>query len=313
MAIVLQARDYFFDTPTIIVDRFIHTATHFQLKLILWIAKNSGKSYEKEFICSYFDVTEAQLFEALNFWSENNVLTEKNGSYLLGSGYAGDDSESYSISYVIKRKETDKNLSEMLIRAESLMGKTFSTGEIIKLFTLHERDGMDYDIILLMIAYCINIGKKGMSAIENTGAHWIKIGIDTHEKAENFIKTALERHDVKNQLSRIVGAGTRALTAAENKNFDIWLNEYGFTLDLIKLAYDKTIDNTGVYKNSYMNSILKKWHESGIKTESDIELLDKKPAFVKPQANAKPRKKTNIDMEEYKELSWRIFEDDLKD
>ena len=65
---------------------------------------------------------------------------------------------------------------------------------------------------------------------------------------------------------------------------DILADKMGFSDDMIRLAYEKTVMNTGKVAFNYMNSILKDWAEKGIKTPADTE------------KEAKPQKEINSHM-----------------
>ena len=48
----------------------------------------------------------------------------------------------------------------------------------------------------------------------------------------------------------------------------------GFTDDAIRLAYERCINNIGKRSFSYINSILKHWHEAGIHSAAEAETRD---------------------------------------
>ena len=53
-----------------------------------------------------------------------------------------------------------------------------------------------------------------------------------------------------------------------------------FHFDMIKLAYDRTVDNTKSFSMSYMNKILESWKNAGFKNVEEVEKGD-----IKPQAS----------------------------
>ena len=96
-------------------------------------------------------------------------------------------------------------------------------------------------------------------------------GRDSYEKFELYLA---ERERVNSDIGRIrrlIGAGERALTSKEDKMFENWLGVWRMPFDLIQLAFEKTIDNTGKFSVTYMNSILKRWFEGGVTTVEDVE------------------------------------------
>jgi DNA replication protein DnaD len=63
----------------------------------------------------------------------------------------------------------------------------------------------------------------------------------------------------------------------------------GFGEELIEMAYDRTVTNTGGLKWGYMNSILKSWHEKGLFTPADVREKDGRKAKQQPKQPGKPK------------------------
>ena len=59
------------------------------------------------------------------------------------------------------------------------------------------------------------------------------------------------------------------LTQGEEKYLKAWA-DWGFSDEVIRMAYDKTCMNTGALKWPYMHSILKSWNAQGLTTVDEI-------------------------------------------
>ena len=68
----------------------------------------------------------------------------------------------------------------------------------------------------------------------------------------------------------LFGIGARRLTAYEEKYFSSWSEDMKIPFDLVKIAFDRTVEKKGTPQKSYINGILKAWHEAGIKTEEEL-------------------------------------------
>ena len=68
--------------------------------------------------------------------------------------------------------------------------------------------------------------------------------------------------------------------------------------DLIALAYDKTVVHCKELRWGYMNGILKRWLEKGVRTAADAMALDA-PAKKDERSNVQPQKKEMDRMKEY--------------
>ena len=71
----------------------------------------------------------------------------------------------------------------------------------------------------------------------------------------------------------------RELSGGEINYISKWVSEFSMSEAMIRNAYEKTVNNTGKISMPYMNTILKSWHEKGIKTVSQIAQLDSPSAF----------------------------------
>ena len=55
---------------------------------------------------------------------------------------------------------------------------------------------------------------------------------------------------------------------------DRWLNQYGFSIEIIKEACARTIRQIHEPKFEYIDSILERWQKAGVKGLSDLKTLD---------------------------------------
>ena len=53
-----------------------------------------------------------------------------------------------------------------------------------------------------------------------------------------------------------------------------WTKEYGFLLDVIQEACDKTVMTTDRNRFAYADGILTKWYQAGVHHKSDIPVAD---------------------------------------
>ena len=69
------------------------------------------------------------------------------------------------------------------------------------------------------------------------------------------------------------GIGTRKLTSKEQKQVDLWVNEFKFELDVIEKAYEITISATNKPSLHYAHAILEKWYAEGVRSIADVEAI----------------------------------------
>ena len=112
-----------------------------------------------------------------------------------------------------------------------------------------------------------------MHYIETVGLAWYKDGILTLKDAK-----AREKLGKKNYYTifRAFGIRNRDPIPDEIAAMDRWLNEYGFSTDIIGEAASRTIRKTGQPSFPYADVILTAWHNAGVKSLDDITVLDER-------------------------------------
>lgn len=94
---------------------------------------------------------------------------------------------------------------------------------------------------------------------------------------------------------------------------NLWLNQYGFTLEIISEACSRTVLATGKASFSYADSILESWFKQGVHHLSDIDSLDlnfqqkksakAKAAAPKPKAPASKNRFNNFQQRNYNNMA----------
>ena len=76
------------------------------------------------------------------------------------------------------------------------------------------------------------------------------------------------------RILQAFGIRGRSPVEKERRTMEVWLNDYGFSLDIINEAAERAIHKAHPFE--YANGILKGWHEADVRTVSDIAALDEK-------------------------------------
>lgn len=301
-SVIMESKDNsYIMLPSAVVDRYINAATHSQLKVLLWLIKNAGKTADEFEIAAYLNISAEDLNDAIAFWVKNEVLIKKGERLSLNvSGYSMTDSPAYSGEVIAEKLKNDKRLAMLAEKASQLLGKLLSPSELSLILKLNDYEGLSPEVIILIIEHCVSNGQKGLRNIEKTAKNFSEMGIDTAGKAENYIKELGYRRSMEAKIASIIGAAGRPLTESEKKNIAVWSSEYKFSLDMIKKAYEITVDNTGKYSITYMSTILRSWFEKGFKTIEDAD-NEQKP-------RKKKKKEANFDISENIKNSWKIVQ-----
>ncbi len=183
----------------------------------------------------------------------------------------------YKISEIAERKSSDRRLSEMYEHAHMLLDRPLSPNDTTTLYGFYDWLGLPVEVILMILEHCVSLGKKSMRYIEAVALSWYDMGICTAEKASSHLAALDKAGRAKRRFKKLLNISGRDLSDAEYHHLVEWSENMGFSDDMIKLAYEKTVMNTGKASFNYMHAILKNWHELGIKTP-EAATKEAKPA-----------------------------------
>lgn len=135
---------------------------------------------------------------------------------------------------------------------------------------LYESLGFSAELIMYLYEYCVSKNKKNPSYIEAVALSWAEEGIDTVEKAE--AATVLYNSNY-NAVNKAFGLN-RAPGNVEKQFINKWLNKFGFPIDIIVEACNRTILMTQKPDFKYADKILENWFKKGVKDLSQVAKLD---------------------------------------
>ncbi len=269
-----------FAVPACVVDRHLGSADGVQLKVLLYCLRHAGEPLEEEKAAAAAGCTAQGVRDALNYWCGAGVLAQ-GPEFGPGEAAAPEKPEEKaeekpkkvapsrsipktSVADVLRRKKESEEVRFLLSQAESCLKKMLSSAEITTLVGLYDWAGMRVEVILMVLEYCASIGKTNMRYIERTALDWANNGIDTHEKAEEYIKKITEQGQRESLVKAAFGIYDRNLIDKEREYISAWFQDYGFSIPMIKLAYERTVERTGKLSFPYVNSILRSWYEKGV-------------------------------------------------
>jgi len=179
--------------------------------------------------------------------------------------------------YIAKRINEDKEIEALLNEAQYILGRPVSPNENAGMIMMHDNDGLPCEVILMLLTYGAS-NQKGMRQIEAMGAAWAKEGILTLEQADEKIRELEEGKEAYRRVQSILGLEFRKPSQKEEENYNRWINEWKFSDDIIKAAYDICINSKGKYIPNYVNTVLQRWYQNGIRTIEQVNIERSKPS-----------------------------------
>ncbi len=311
-----------FAVPSEVVDKHIRLAGSVQLKVLLWMMRHSADEKNIDEMSDALGVSSADCADALTFWSEMGLLISKDEDIIpepiqeksvetnVTPPVKKDEKKILpeidvvkpTVEQIVARGNESEEIRFLFNEAQMRMGKTIGHDGQAVLLMMHDAYGLPVEVIVTIIEYCVSVGKTSTSYIAKIGKDWGEREIDTLEKADEVICELKASDEMWGEFKIRTGVSTPRPTSAQMKYLNRWKNEYGFSMDMIFLAYEETANNIQKMSFPYMDKILKNWFENGLRTPSDVARAKQErnnapsqQTAPKAEQNGKKRSSYNID------------------
>ena len=216
----------------------------------------------------------------------------------------------YTLEDITCALGSGSGFSALADEVERRLGKRLSTADLKTLYTIYDHLALPAEVILLVVGWCeaeverkYGAGRKPfLSQIRKEAFRWAREGVDTAQRAEEFLQRQMESRTRESEIARLLDLPQRPLVERERKYIAAWL-EMGFDNEVLRLAYEKTVMGTASKSMDwrYMNGILRRWHEKGLHSRSQIEAGDNAPRRGSAPA-ADPNQRARADLERARRL-----------
>ena len=161
-------------------------------------------------------------------------------------------------------------LAAVIDQCQQIFERMFNPAEVSVIVGLNDHLGLEPEYILTLCAYYAKKKPKcKLSYIEKTAYTLWNDGITTVDDLEAHVKN-LELYDgAVGCIRRLMGIGGRALTQKENASINHWVQDLGFSTDVIEYCYEVTVNSAGEFSFDYANTVMDGWYSSGVRTLED--------------------------------------------
>lgn len=321
-----------FAVPTAVVDKGLKLASEAQMKVLLYILRNSGATLSDESVAEALSLHPEDVRDAITYWCDKGLLlSTANTLTMAETSQTGESVPVVSAvqvvsntqqaekprpvsrvskpepGYVAKRLRADKNLVFLMDEAQRILGKVLSNSDTATLVMLHDTDGLPVEVILMLMEHSVQIDKGNMRYIEKAGIQWASEGVTTISLAEEKIRRYSESSVAFTTISAVFGMRIGGTPTKKQLEYaDLWVNEWKFSEAMLRLAYEKCVDSKGELNLSYINGILRRWFEQGLRNPQEVTVADaSKQKANKKQTNSDQT--PSYDIDEYEKKS--IFDD----
>ncbi len=171
----------------------------------------------------------------------------------------------------IRNFNSRENVRELIFITEQYLGRTLTRSDLNIIFFWYDELKLPTDVIEVIIENCVAKGKSSLYYMQKVAEDFASRNIRTVKEA----KTAMNQgSSLYYAVLKAFGIRGRNLVPAEQDFLNQWSDRMGFSTEVIEEACSRTIRSTHEANFAYANSILKKWHENGIRTLDDIAKSD---------------------------------------
>ncbi len=299
-----------FALPTQIPDKYIKMANETQIKAILWIFRHSGEEINAAEIAKHIGKSSAAVEESLCYWASVGVLKSDNIPLAQDAVSAVSSSPQKVLQPIPETKPSYEQIKtrckespelELLFNdVQKRLGRTIGYEGEYTILMMHDSYGLPLEVILMLVDYCVSMGKSSYAYMKKVAQNWGEREIDSIEKADALISKLNTCQSTWTKFCSMTGIQNPKPTSSQAALLLKWVGEYKFSAEMIYLAYEEMSDNCSRTSFKYMDEILKNWFLKGIKNPEDAER--EKQQFKKSRAKPKAQVSASTgsyDMDEF--------------
>lgn len=252
------------------------------LRVLLWVASDLSLAEKPTTLSKLADCDAKTVRAALTYWREAGVLVNDGDGAIPVAAQPqrepskktllkrADELPTYTSTELAALLEKRESVRVLVDEAQRILGKIFNMSEINILVGMLDYLGLGEECILLLLAHCKRIGKVNLRAIEKYAYPLVERGITDVTALEEEIRTVEALYSFEGQVRKLFGMKSRALTSREEKMLRAWVS-FGYDIEIVRRAYELTVQATGDASLPYANSILERWNAENLKTAEAID------------------------------------------
>ena len=191
----------------------------------------------------------------------------------------------YSTQDVKSALEGDASFAGLVSEVEKRLGRSLLTQDVKDLLYLTDYLGLPPEVVYLLVNHCAAARKPGgkvtLNQIKKEGLRWQEAGVTTPEEADAYMARQARRQDRQRALLALLDRPGRAPMKQEAEYLDTWMS-WDLADEVIREAYERTVFQVGELKWSYLNGILRSWHEQGLHTIQEVRAAEQRRRRTAP-------------------------------
>lgn len=300
------------------------------LTAILMSASEEGEIIEEEALAELLGLEQSVISASLKFWRGAGIIggarasgrakktadkpeeaakkSEKEYAHRGGAVESADNMPMYRSAELAEILERRIVSAQFVDEAQRVAGRTFNSYDTSIIVGIVDRLGFDEEAVLAILAYVRRIGKKGVKYSEKVAMGFYDDGITRTADVVERINLIERSSEIIAKIKKLFGIGARELSRTEKSLFEKWTQKFGYDIDVIRFAYEITIDAIHEPVPKYTNSILEKWHSENLRTLDDIKRREEENRAKKNGADTAK----SYDLDDFFEAALQRSYEDLK-
>ena len=264
----------------------LSTASREELAVLL--AVMAEHEFAPAELASRLNITEKVLIDAISMWQRSGVLALSEDAEEAKQPVRAAENDKktkipaknirtrkelphYSSTDAADYLEKHAEVKNLVDCCQNISGEMFSTAETEIIIGMHDYLALPPDYIMLLFAHAKKTGKRSVRYVESLAIRFFDEGVLNYQELEERLKNVEKLDATEGYIRSIFGLTTRALTAKEKAMVEKWVMTMHYEKEILRRAYEITVDNTGKPSLPYANAILENWYKAGLKTLEEVD------------------------------------------
>lgn len=213
--------------------------------------------------------------DAIKYWEDLNVITRKTTGYIVNNLQENELHKLYSPKVALSVEDIEKNTkSQSKAKAIDNINTTFFQGIMspswysdIDLW--FKKYGFDEQVMIALFRYCFEKSALHRNYVKTVAEAWASNNIKTFDELDSYYQKQEKFNKIKKSIAKKLGFN-RALTQYEEAYIEKWVNDYGYSLEVIDIALKRTTSKSNP-NFDYLDKLISDWKERELKSPNDVQ------------------------------------------
>lgn len=201
---------------------------------------------------------------------ENSIIVEKVERIERPVEKVENATPSYSRDQ-LKAFKNNPETAQLLFIAEAYLNRPLSQSDIQSLYFIHDELGFSCELTDALLQYCIEHGSTDFRYIRKVAIGWKEQNINCVEDLKERGSSMYEKY----VYTILKSLGRNSAPVKQEADYPIrWHKDFGFSMDIIMEACNRTVKATDSHRLEYCDKILSSWKKAGVTSLSDVTSCD---------------------------------------